>query len=247
MSNAKTNLPNPKDFLGAKKVPFTCFPAAGQIHGSMAMEDGEFKYGFMNWREHPVKARIYIDAMKRHIAAWEDGEETAQDSLVHHLGHVIACAAILLDAQEVGNLLDDRSKSGKTADLLNRMSEVLKKKQAERKAKKEEAEGIAKFQRNTADLKDAAENSETPLEFLQRLADKVALNVDANVPDVQTIPVVPVRPDMGSPLGGRIMPKEKALAELKKDYERFAADIRTSRFDSSGEEPTRPRRVPNGF
>ena len=229
MSNAKTNLPNPKDLLGAKKVPFTCFPAAGQIHGSMAMEDGEFKYGFMNWREHPVKARIYIDAKKRHIAAWEDGEETAQDSLVHHLGHVIACAAILLDAQEVGNLLDDRSKSGKTADLLNRMSEVLKKKQAERKAKKEEAEGIAKFQRNTADLKDAAENSETPLEFLQRLADKVL--------DVRTIPVVPVRPDMGSPLGGRIMPKEKALAELKKDYERFAADIRTSR----------PQRVPNGF
>ena len=132
MSNAKTNLPNPKDLLGAKKVPFTCFPAAGQIHGSMAMEDGEYKYGFMNWREHPVKARIYIDAMKRHIAAWEDGEETAQDSLVHHLGHVIACAAILLDAQEVGNLIDDRSKSGKTADLLNRMSEVLKQKQAER-------------------------------------------------------------------------------------------------------------------
>ena len=247
MSNAKTNLPNPKDFLGAKKVPFTCFPAAGQIHGSMAMEDGEFKYGFMNWREHPVKARIYIDAMKRHIAAWEDGEETAQDSLVHHLGHVIACAAILLDAQEVGNLLDDRSKSGKTADLLNRMSEVLKKKQAERKAKKEEAEGIAKFQRNTADLKDAAENSETPLEFLQRLADKVL--------DVRTIPVqgspkdsaeVPVRLDMGSPLGGRIMPKEEALASLKKDSDRFADDIRTSRFGIFAER-TNASKVPNGF
>ena len=202
MSNAKNNLPNPKDLLGAKKVPFTCFPAAGQIHGSMAMEDGEFKYGFMNWREHPVRARIYIDAMKRHIAAWEDGEETAQDSLVHHLGHVIACAAILLDAQEVGNLIDDRSKSGKTADLLNRMSEVLKQKQAERAA-------------------------------------KAALNVDANVPMLQTFtgqnaPVgttgVPVRVDLGQLLGGRIMPKEKALAELKKDYERFAADIRTSRF-----------------
>jgi Domain of unknown function (DUF5664) len=134
MTNAKTALPNPKDLLGAKKVPFTCFPAAGQIHGSMAMEDGEYKYGFMNWREHPVRARIYIDAMKRHIAAWEDGEETAEDSLIHHLGHVIACAAILLDAQEVGNLIDDRSKSGKTAALLNRMSEILKKKQAVRKS-----------------------------------------------------------------------------------------------------------------
>ena len=85
---------------------------------------------------------------------------------------------------------------------------------------------------------------------------KADQNVDAKLPDVQTIPVqgspkdsaeVPVRLDMGQLLGRSIMPKDKALAELKKDYERFAADIRTSRFDSSVEEPTRPRRVPNGF
>ena len=199
MSNAKTNLPNPKDLLGVQKVPFTCFPAAGQIHGSMAMEDGEFKYGFMNWREHPVKARIYIDAMKRHIAAWEDGEETAQDSLVHHLGHVIACAAILLDAQEVGNLIDDRSKSGKTADLLNRMSEVLKQKQAERAAKAEQ-------------------------------------NVDAKLPTVRTTPA------QGSPKDSAEVPVRLDMGQLN----RWAQDVRTSRFESSVEEPTRPR-VPNGF
>ena len=84
---------------------------------------------------------------------------------------------------------------------------------------------------------------------------KAALNVDAKLPTVRTIPVqgspkdsaeVPVRLEVGQLLGGRIMPKEKALAELKKDYERFADDIRTSRFESSPEEPTRPR-VPNGF
>jgi hypothetical protein len=253
---AKTASPNPKDLFGNKKVPLSLLAPVAQIEGSMAMEDGAYKYGPYNWREHPVQARIYIDALKRHVMSWEDGEEFSGDAQVHHLGHVIACASILLDAQMTGNLIDDRKPTGLITKRLEERSKLIEKKQLERKAKKEEAEGIAKFQRNTADLKDAAENSETPLEFLQRLADKAALNVDANVPDVRTIPVqgspkdsaeVPVRLDMGQLVGRSIMPKDKALAELKKDYERFAADIRTSRFDSSVEEPTRPRRVPNGF
>ena len=216
---AKTASPNPKDLFGNKKVPLSLLPPIAQIEGSMAMEDGGYKYGPYNWREHPVQARIYIEAVKRHLLAWEDGQEVSSDATVHHLGHIIACCGILLDAQMSGNMIDDRKKTGKIAAILDERSKLIEKKQAERAA-------------------------------------KAALNVDANVPDVQTIPVqgspkdsaeVPVRLDMGQLLGRSIMPKDKALAELKKDYERFAADIRTSRFDSSVEEPTRPRKVPNGF
>ena len=244
---AKTASPNPKDLFGNKKVPLSLLPPIAQIEGSMAMEDGGYKYGPYNWREHPVQARIYIEAVKRHLLAWEDGQEVSSDATVHHLGHIIACCGILLDAQMSGNMIDDRKKTGKIAAILDERSKLIEMKQAERKAKKEEAEGIAKFQRNTADLKDAAENSETPLEFLQRLADKVL--------DVRTIPVqgspkdsaeVPVRLDMGSPLGGRIMPKEEALASLKKDSDRFADDIRTSRFGIFAER-TNASKVPNGF
>jgi hypothetical protein len=74
----------------------------------MAMMDGAKKYGPYNWRAKKVVASIYIDAAMRHLATWFEGQETASDSKVHHLGHAIACCAILLDAQATGNLVDDR-------------------------------------------------------------------------------------------------------------------------------------------
>ncbi len=75
-------------------------------------------------------------------------------------------------------------------------------------------------------------------------AAKVQPNVDENVPDVRTIPVqgspkdsaeVPVRVDLGTELNhdainGRIRVKSVALESLKKYSDRFAADIKTSRF-----------------
>lgn len=73
------------------------------------MLDGEIKYGHRNWRDKKVVARIYIDAATRHLQAWAEGEEIAPDSGVHHLGHARACLGILLDAQETGNLIDDRA------------------------------------------------------------------------------------------------------------------------------------------
>ncbi len=43
---------------------------------------------------------------------WEslglEGQEKADDSGCHHLGHARACLGILLDAQATGNLIDDR-------------------------------------------------------------------------------------------------------------------------------------------
>jgi hypothetical protein len=44
----------------------------------------------------------------RHIEAWFNGEQQAQDSHVHHLAHAMACMAILLDAEACGMLNDDR-------------------------------------------------------------------------------------------------------------------------------------------
>lgn len=119
---AKTAEPNPKDLIGEKKVPtLSVIPSAGLVHCGRAMHNGSEKYGRMNWREHPVKASIYLDAALRHLMGWTDGEEDAADSGVHHLGHVMACCAILLDAQEAGNLIDDRV-PGPAADLLERFN-----------------------------------------------------------------------------------------------------------------------------
>lgn len=117
---------NPKDLLGHKKVDLTLLPAIATVHGSHAMMDGARKYGPYNWRDNAVLARVYIAAAKRHIEYWEAGEETAEDSDVHHLGHVIACCSILLDAQTTGNLIDDRFKSPDLIDMFNTINAQVK-------------------------------------------------------------------------------------------------------------------------
>lgn len=111
---------NPKTLIGIKKVSLSTVPPAGLIHVARAMSNGVEKYGLMNYRESPVEARIYIDAAYRHLMAWADGEEVAEDSGVHHLGHVMACMAIILDAESTGMLVDDRPKKGKASELLEK-------------------------------------------------------------------------------------------------------------------------------
>ena len=77
-------------------------PAVAIAHEACALMDGNDKYGPYNWRDKAVSARIYVDACKRHLDAWLEGEDTSSDAGVHHLGHARACLAILLDAQEYG-------------------------------------------------------------------------------------------------------------------------------------------------
>lgn len=107
---------NPKDIFGARKVSLSKFPAVALAHGAHAMMDGARKYGAYNWRDKAVIASIYVDAAKRHIDDWFEGQKRAKDSEVHHLGHVMACIGILLDAEETGNLIDDRPEGDGVAD-----------------------------------------------------------------------------------------------------------------------------------
>lgn len=111
---------NPKDILGAKKISFTKFPTAGLIQGTRAMMDGAVKYGPYNWRDEPVQAHIYVDAAIRHLFAWFSGEENSGDAGVHHLGHAMACCAILIDAQENNCLADDRPGKDTVPEMLKR-------------------------------------------------------------------------------------------------------------------------------
>lgn len=113
---------NPKDLLGVKKLDLSLVPPIAIAHEAAAFMDGGIEYNPYNWRDNKVMARIYIAAMKRHIADWESGIEETEDTGVHHLGAVRACAGILLDAQMTGNLIDNRSKTsafGAAMDKLN--------------------------------------------------------------------------------------------------------------------------------
>jgi hypothetical protein len=112
---------NPKDALGIKKVQLNLVPAASLIYQALAMEDGSVKYGPFNWRKNSVKASIYIAAALRHIQAWHDGEENAEDSGNPHLAHALACLGIIVDAKETGNLADDRPTPGAASALIKRL------------------------------------------------------------------------------------------------------------------------------
>lgn len=122
---SKATTTNPKDLLGSKKVPLGQVCPVAMAHESCAMLDGDLKYGYRNWRQKNVQARIYLDAALRHIQSWAEMEETASDSGVHHLGHARACLGILLDAQENGNLIDDRAK-GVFSKVSERLAEWVK-------------------------------------------------------------------------------------------------------------------------
>lgn len=142
---SKATTVNPKDLVGNTKVSITKLPVIGTIMGAMAMMDGAEKYGPYNWREKDVVAHIYVDAAMRHWMDWFEGQEAASDSKVHHLGHAIACAAIILDAQANGNLIDDRpikkNEDGTPVnldwlpELLDKLSETIKSKRKKGESK----------------------------------------------------------------------------------------------------------------
>lgn len=114
---------NPKDALASRKVALGLLPAAGKIHGALAMANGATKYGPYNWREKQVRATVYLDAIERHLLAYRDGEDLS-DAGINHLGHIIAGASILLDAIETGNAIDDRPADGVAAALLDEFTEA---------------------------------------------------------------------------------------------------------------------------
>ena len=99
---------NLKNERGRAKRQLQLVPLAGLEGFAEAMEDGARKYGPFNWREGRVEYMQYLGAILRHTTALIDGEDEATDSHLHHLKHVGATAAIILDAIKAGVLVDDR-------------------------------------------------------------------------------------------------------------------------------------------
>lgn len=111
---------DPKAIVGRTKPPMDAIPPVSILLLGQAMKDGKEKYGPMNWRNSEVVATTYYNAILRHLLAWFDGESVAEDSGTHHLAHIMAGCAILLDAMQSGTLEDDRPVTpGKTSDLIH--------------------------------------------------------------------------------------------------------------------------------
>lgn len=111
VADPRTKDTNPKDAIGDKKVPlWLCSPIA-KAQWAVAQFVGMVKYGAWNWRSAGIRSSIYLSAMQRHLDAYMSGEEVDPSDKTPHLGHIMACAAILIDAEAAGKLTDDRPPS----------------------------------------------------------------------------------------------------------------------------------------
>lgn len=105
---------DPKKAAGDLKDPLHLLPtvALRQMAHVLYLGAVTKKYGIYNWRESDgVKATTYIAALWRHLFQFMDGEDQDADSGKSHLAHIMATCAILLDAESVGKLIDDRTKT----------------------------------------------------------------------------------------------------------------------------------------
>ena len=99
---------NPKDAIGDTKVPLWLLSPIAKVKWAMAQFAGQIKYGSWNWRAAGVRTSVYLSAMERHMEAFKSGEDLDPVDGTHHLGNVMACCAILMDAAAAHKLTDDR-------------------------------------------------------------------------------------------------------------------------------------------
>ena len=111
---------NPKTVFGvAKPDTWSIDPIAIYVMG-MAMLQGNLKYGLYNYFDDPVSVSTYVGGAQRHLDLYRLGQENASDTDIEHLGHLMACAGILISAKYHGKLIDDRTKNIQMAEDLDR-------------------------------------------------------------------------------------------------------------------------------
>lgn len=113
---------NPKEVVGNLKPSMSAVPPIALFALGAAMQDGANKYGKFNWRDSDVKITVFYNAMMRHLEDWYAGNDYADDSGIHHLAHLMASAAILLDAECNYILIDDRNTSNTDYDRVLKRS-----------------------------------------------------------------------------------------------------------------------------
>lgn len=127
---------NPKDKIASEKVPLGLLSENAKAHWAFAQFVGMCKYGQGNYRAIPVKAMVYASALERHLDGFKSGEEFDPADGTHHLGAIMACCAILIDAKAAGKLIDDRLPSLSIRDTyayIEKQMGVIRKKYADKK------------------------------------------------------------------------------------------------------------------
>ena len=104
----------PKEAAGRAKVPLHLIPPVASEQMALALwsgahhPDGSERYGEWNWRDAGINLMTYVGALKRHIDGIVAGEWIDPKSGHPHMAHIMAGAAISLDAEAHGMMNDDR-------------------------------------------------------------------------------------------------------------------------------------------
>lgn len=118
---------NPKDAVASTRIPLWLLSPIAKAHWALAQFAGAVKYGAWNWRVVGVRSSVYLSAAQRHLDAYSAGEELDPVDGTHHLGNLMACCAILLDASAAGQLTDDRPPSLSLRPTYRELEELAKK------------------------------------------------------------------------------------------------------------------------
>jgi hypothetical protein len=113
---------DPKEKYGSVKPCISFIPPIALLEEAVVMQLGGSKYGPYNWNDKPIRASTYYSAAFRHMATWFTGQDVDPESMGHELAHARACFGILIDAQSMGNMIDDRPKTTHAGKAIRRLT-----------------------------------------------------------------------------------------------------------------------------
>jgi hypothetical protein len=109
---------NPKQYAATRdsKAPLDLLEGTAEEAIARALQTGALKYGKKNYRTIRIFASTYGAAIRRHIDAWNDGEEDDPESGLSHLAHIGANLHVLFGAMDAGTFEDDRGPQPRTEE-----------------------------------------------------------------------------------------------------------------------------------
>ena len=120
---------NPKDGVGSLKPSYAAVPVPVLYEVGAALTEGARKYGGYNWRVAGVRTSVYIDATRRHLDSFWEGEDIDPDSGLSHITKAIASLTVFRDAQIQGMVANDdrppRTEAPFMAEGQARMTELV--------------------------------------------------------------------------------------------------------------------------
>lgn len=88
------------------KTRYDLLPPLALDEFAKVLTFGAKKYDPENWRLVDDAMNRYFAAAQRHMWAFKRGENSDQESRLHHLGHAICCLAFMLELELEGEAHD---------------------------------------------------------------------------------------------------------------------------------------------